>query len=108
MIGTIPHKDYLLGKLKNPGEAAAYLNSVSADGEIRYLLKAIRNVVQAQGGIGKLAENTKLSRTSLYKTLSPAGNPELGTLELILAAFGIRIGFFPIPAKGPRSARPGA
>ena len=107
MIGTIPHKDYLLGKLKNPVKRR--LPQFRLRGwEIRYLLKAIRNAGQAQGGIGKLAENTKLSRTSLYKTLSPAGNPELGTLELILAAFGIRIGFFPIPAKGPRSARPGA
>ena len=107
MIGTIPHKDYLLGKLKNPGEAAATSipsprmgNPIPSQGHPKRR--------QAQGGIGKLAENTKLSRTSLYKTLSPAGNPELGTLELILAAFGIRIGFFPIPAKGPRSARPGA
>jgi probable addiction module antidote protein len=60
--------------LTDPKEAAAYLNAVSKDGDIRFLLKALRNVVEAQGGIGKLADRTGLSRTTLYKTLSEDGN----------------------------------
>ncbi len=82
--------------LANPAEAAAYLNSVAEDGDIRGLLKALRNVVGAQGGIGKLAKRTNLSRTTLYKTLSSTGNPEINTLDTILSVYGIRIGFFPI------------
>ncbi len=82
--------------LTNPANAASYLNAIAEDGETKFLLKALRNVVAAQGGIGDLAKKTKLSRTTLYKTLSPTGNPEVETMERILAVYGIRIGFFPI------------
>jgi len=95
MNRTVRHHDYLMKHLTDPAEAAAYLNAVAEDGEIKFLLKALRNVVEAQGGVGELAKKTKLSRTTLYKTLSPEGNPEVGTLDSILKAYGIRIGFFP-------------
>ena len=104
MKSTIAHHDYLMKILADPMEAAAYLNAVAEDGEIKYILKALRNVIEAQGGIGKLAKKTKMSRTSLYKTLSPAGNPEVGTLDTILANYGIRIGFFPIHQSGHHRA----
>ena len=94
MNRTIKHHDYLLKHLKNPGEASAYLNSVAEDGDIKFLMIAIRNVVEAQGGIGPLAKKTKLARTTLYKTLSSEGNPEINTLNAILKIYGIRIGFF--------------
>ena len=96
MKRTIAHHDYLKKHLANSEEAAAYLNAVAADGDIKFLLKALRNVVEAQGGVGKLAKKTKLSRTTLYKTLSSTGNPEVSTLDAILAVYGIRIGFFPV------------
>ncbi len=95
MNRIIRHHDYLMKHLTNPVEAAAYLNAVAEDGDIKSLLKAIRNIVEAQGGVGKLAKKTKLSRTTLYKTVSSTGNPEVRTLDAILAVYGIRIGFFP-------------
>jgi len=94
MKRTVRHHDYLMKLLKNRVEASAYLNSVAEDGDIKFLLIAIRNVVEAQGGIGPLAKKTKLSRTTLYKTLSGMGNPGLHTLDIILKTYGIRIGFF--------------
>lgn len=94
MNKTISHHDFLMKHLTNPTEAAAYLNAVAEDGEIKSLLKALRNVVEAQGGVGELAKKTKLSRTTLYKTLSSTGNPEVSTMDAILAVYGIRIGFF--------------
>ena len=103
MTKTRSHHDYLMKHLLNRKEAAAYLNAVAEDGDIKSLLKALRNVVSAQGGVGRLAKKTKLSRTSLYKTLSAAGNPEMGTLDAILAIYGIRIGFFPIKNTSSRS-----
>jgi len=96
MITTIRHHDYLMEHLANPAAAASYLNSAAEDGELKYLLKALRNVVEAQGGVGALAKKTGLSRTTLYKTLSAKGNPEVATLDAILAVYGIRIGFFTV------------
>jgi len=106
MKRTVSHRSYLMKNLAKPGEAAAYLDSVAEDGDLKALLKAIRNVVAAGGGIGRLAKITGMSRTSLYKTLSATGNPEVGTLETILQVYGIRLGF--TPAQESRPARPAA
>jgi len=109
MKNTVSHQSWLKKYLANPAEAAAYLNSVAEDGDIKFLLKAIRNVAAAQGGVGALAKATKMSRTTLYKTLSPTGNPEISTLDAILAVYGIRIGFFAINnavSRRPAPPRP--
>ncbi|KAF0126485.1 MAG: hypothetical protein FD189_1362 [Elusimicrobia bacterium] len=97
----ITHDSYMKECMADPAEAATYLNVVLEDGDIPFLLKAIRTVAGAQGGMGKLAKAVGMSRTSLYKALSPTGNPGIHTLEAILAVYGVRLGFFPI-AKGPR------
>ena len=52
------------------------------------LLMALRQVAKAKGGMAELAKKTNLSRESLYKTLSPTGNPRLRNLQRILEAFG--------------------
>lgn len=101
MKNTVTHKSYLKKVLANPVEAAAYLNAELEEGEMFYLLKAIRNVAAANGGMGALAKAVKMSRTSLYKTLSAAGNPEVATLRKILAVYGVRLGCFAIePPRG--------
>ena len=101
MKNTITHKSYLKRVLADPLEAAAYLNAEIEEGDMFYLLKAIRNVAAANGGMSALAKATKMSRTSLYKTLSTKGNPELATLRNILAVYGIRLGCFAInPPQG--------
>lgn len=38
-----------------------------------------------------LADKTKLSRETLYRTLSERGNPRLDTLTAILAAYGMHL-----------------
>lgn len=103
MKNTITHKKYLQKALAEAAEMAAYLNAAVEEGDMKLLLVAIRNVVRAQGGVGTLAKAVKMSRTSLYKTLSPAGNPEVSTLETILAVYNIRIGFFAVPAANNRN-----
>jgi probable addiction module antidote protein len=54
-------------------------------------------VVQALGAIAKargmtrIAKETGLRRESLYKALSPEGNPELNTVLKVVKALGIRL-----------------
>jgi len=103
MKNTVPYSRIRKEVLSKPENAAAYLNAEIEEGDMFYLLKAIRNVAAANGGMSALAKATKMSRTSLYKTLSAKGNPELATLRNILAVYGIRLGCFAItPPNGHR------
>ena len=89
------HHDYMMKYLADPVEAAAYLNCVAEDDDIKFFMQNLRDVVEAQGGIGKLAKQTGLSRTTLYKTLSEDGNPEVSTLKAILDVYNLQISIIP-------------
>ena len=84
--------------LRNEREIAGYIEAVLEEGEPRMLPRALRNVADAMGGIGKLAERTGLSRETLYRTLSERGNPRYDTLFNILTAFGLRVSVVPTRA----------
>lgn len=88
---SISYQDYLIESLKNPEEALGYLNAALEGGDINVFLLALRNVIEARGGITTLAEKTKKGRTSLYKTLSEKGNPYLKSTNDILLAIGMHL-----------------
>lgn len=91
MTKPVDYQTYLLDSLNDPAEAASYLNAALEGGDLQVFLLALRNVVQANGGMQTLAKNTKKSRTSLYKTLSESGNPRLGNTNDILGAMGMHL-----------------
>jgi len=87
-----PYKNQLIESLKNPEEAALYLEESLADGDMNAFKIALRNVAEARlGGITELSKATDLNRETLYRTLSENGNPQLDTLSKVLRAFGLRI-----------------
>jgi len=88
---SINYEDYLIESLKDPEEAAGYLNAALEGGDINVFLYALRNVVKAYGGVKKIAETTHKGRSSLYKTLSEKGNPYLKSTNDILLAMGLHI-----------------
>lgn len=83
--------DYLHEKLRDPEYAIVYVETALEDGGIEEFLYALRQVAAAQGGIQKLAEESRHGRESLYKSLSKQGNPHIKTLDDILHALGLRI-----------------
>jgi probable addiction module antidote protein len=85
------YQDYLIESLKNPEEAIGYLNASLDGGDLKVFLLALRNVIQARGGIAKIAEQTHKSRTSLYKALSYKGNPYLVSTNDVLGAIGMHL-----------------
>lgn len=98
----MPRKDYdkfLQQQLQDKATAAEYLNAALESNAMNELLVAIRNVVQAHGGISELAAETKLNRQNLYKMLSENGNPTLGSLLSLLKAVGINLTFIPSHKK---------
>ena len=74
-----PYQPDLIESLRNPQEAEEYLNVALEEEDPELFLLALRNVTEAQGGVARLAEKTKLNRESLYKMLSERG--ESGTQE---------------------------
>lgn len=97
MTKSVSYQDYLIESLKDPAEAAGYLNAALEEGDVKAFLLALQNVVQARGGVAKLAKKTHKSRTSLYKALSKKGNPYLKTTKSILSAIGMHLAI--VPAK---------
>lgn len=93
------YADWLTARLKDPAEAAAYLEAVIEDGDQAALMLALRQVAQAQGGIARVARKAKLTREATYKMLSRGGNPELKSLKAVLRATGLRLGVKPIEKR---------
>lgn len=85
------YQESLIRKLSDPEEAAAYLDAALEDGDRPAFLLAIRNVIDALGGMSKIARDTGLNRENLYRVLSEKGNPELNSLEKLLKALGLRL-----------------
>jgi probable addiction module antidote protein len=85
------YKADLLKRLENPHCAAEYLAQVLAEKDNAAFLIALKDVVEAGGGVGNLAGRVGLKRPSLYKILSKNGNPTLETLQEILGPLGLRV-----------------
>ncbi len=91
------YQEWLFEKLRDHDEAVSYLNaaleeSLKGDEESQHLfLIALRNVAEAQGGVGALAKKAHVGRESLYKTLSGTGNPKWHTLVSLCVAMGLNL-----------------
>ena len=83
------HAD-LIHDLKDPKEAAAYLNAALGAGDKKAFLLALRNVLEARGGMTKISDKSRMNRVSLYKMLSPNGNPGFENILRLLKTVGIR------------------
>jgi Probable addiction module antidote protein len=64
----------------------------NAEGPDIFLL-GLRDVVEAQGGMGRAAQTSKLNRESLYRLLSQRGNPRLSSLSAVLSSLGLKVRF---------------
>ena len=54
-------------------------------------LLALRAIAEAYGGLGLVAAEAGISRESLYRALSPKGNPTLKTLLAVLKTVGMKL-----------------
>ncbi len=92
---TTSYEEKLLERLRDPELAQAYLevafDSYEKDGDTAALLLAMRDVAEAQGGIGQLAKRTTISRQHLYEILASKHNPRLDNWLSVLSGLGFRI-----------------
>ena len=101
-VSTESYRETLLDALKNPDEAAQYLNACLGDEDVRVFLLALRDVADARGGMRALARDARLNRESLYRMLSRSGNPSLDSLAAVLNACGLRL---TVQSVAPRRGR---
>lgn len=87
----------LMADLADRDYAALYLSAAMADSPGAFLV-ALRDVAEAQQGIGKIAEQAGVNRENLYRMLSLNGNPRLDTLKSVLAALGLQMNFATAPS----------
>ena len=90
-----PHAEAVIELLQDdPGFADEYLRAAmeqaDQEGGREALLAALRHVAEAQG-MAQVAERAGIQRESLYRALSPKGNPTLKTLIAVLEAAGLRL-----------------
>lgn len=99
---SLRYEDWLIERLKDPAEAAAYLEAVIEEGDQAALMLALRQVALARGGIAEIARKAKLTREATYKMLSRSGNPELRSLASVLRATGLRLAVKPVDKQAIR------
>ncbi len=84
------YEESLLACLREPAEAAAYIDAVLETGDQAALLLALRQVASAHG-IAEIARRAELGEKTLFKSLAEEGNPTLATLTRVLHAVGLRL-----------------
>lgn len=91
----IKFDDYLMEQLQDREFAQEYINvaleEFSKDHNKEIFLIHLNNVIRANGGVGKIAKEAKISRQHLYKILSEKGNPSFDNIGLLLFAAGFKL-----------------
>ena len=87
---AVSYHDYLIKSLKDPEEASGYLNAALEAGDKKAFFMALRNVIEARGGMTRFAKASKINRVSLYKMLSGKGNPGFLNILVLLQHAGLR------------------
>jgi probable addiction module antidote protein len=90
--------DYMGEALKDPAEAAAYIEAVMEMDDSTALLVALRHVAKAHG-MAQVARRAKVGDKTLFKALSAEGNPTLTTVHKVLQAMGLRLSVAPARAE---------
>ena len=76
--------------LETEEDITAYLEAVLDDGDPALVSAALGDIARARG-MTEIAREAGLGRESLYKALSPEGNPEFDTVMKVLRALGLSL-----------------
>jgi probable addiction module antidote protein len=103
----IPYHDWEVEELRKDRQFAveylkAALESLDNPDECGVSLLMLRALAGAYGGLGAVASKAGISRESLYRSLSPKGNPTLKTLVAVLNTLNLRLSVVQ-PAKKKRA-----
>ena len=77
-------------RLETEEDMAAYLNVALEESDLSLIMTTLGDIARARR-MAIVAEETGLGRESLYKSLSPDGNPEFATVLKVVRALGLRL-----------------
>ena len=80
-----------LNWLRDPVNAAEFLNSMFEDHDKDAFFHALREVAEAHGGLAAIARKTRVSRSTLNKTFFEDENPDFCSMSAMLQALGLRL-----------------
>lgn len=75
--------------LATEDDIAAYLDAALEDGDPSLIVAVLGDIARARG-MTQIARDAGLGRESLYKALSPTGNPEFATILKVVHALGMQ------------------
>lgn len=90
----VSFEEYMHGSLKDPQEAAAYVDAAMELNDQAALLVALRDVAKAYG-MADVARRADVGDKTLFKALSANGNPTIATVQKVLHAVGLRLSVTP-------------
>lgn len=76
--------------LETEEDMVAYLEAALEEGDASLIAAALGDIVRAKG-MSQIARDTGLGRESLYKALSPDGNPEFSTIMKVINVLGLKL-----------------
>lgn len=76
--------------LKTEEDMTDYLNAALEEGDPALIVAVLGDIARAKG-MSQIAREAGLGRESLYKSLSPTGNPEFATILRVVGALGLRL-----------------
>lgn len=96
LVGVASYHDWEVNELRSDREFAVEylknaLESLDNPEERAVSLIMLRALAEAYGGLGAVAKEAGISRESLYRSLSPKGNPTLKTLVAVVNTMGLRL-----------------
>ena len=89
-LKTLPYD--VADSLQTPQAMAAYLEACLeiAEGDAAFIAKALGDLARCQG-MTKVAQQTGLSRESLYKALSGERSPSFDTVLKVVGSLGLKL-----------------
>ena len=76
--------------LNTEEDMAAYLEAALEEGDAALIAAVLGDIARAKG-MTQIAREAGLGRESLYKALSPEGNPEFATVLKVVRALGFTL-----------------
>lgn len=76
--------------LETEEDMAMYLEAALEGNDPSLIAAALGDIAKAKG-MSQIAKQTGLGRESLYKALSPEGNPEFSTILKVVKALGLQL-----------------